>query len=73
MPRFQRRPDTYLPLAKAREDRPDETYLVVSCLTPNWWVWPILIGDKSLFDIARSDEVDYLEFDPSKLVALTKR
>lgn len=65
--------DTYLPLATPRADRPDETYLVVSCMSPNWWVWPILIDDKSYFDIARSDDVCYWEFDPSKLDALTKR
>src|SRR5258708_15412159 len=23
----------------------DETYLVASCMSPNWWMWPILIGD----------------------------
>jgi hypothetical protein len=65
--------DTYLPLAMARADRPDETYLVASCISPNWWMWPILIGDRSYYDIARSDEAGYWEFDPSKLVPLTKR
>jgi hypothetical protein len=65
--------DTYVPLAKARSDRPDETYLVASCTSPNWWMWPILIGDRSYSDLARSDEPSYWEFDPSKLVALTKR
>jgi hypothetical protein len=47
--------DTYLPLAKARADRPDETYLLASCLSP-WWMWPVLIGNRSYFDIAKSDE-----------------
>jgi hypothetical protein len=65
--------DTYLPLAQARADRPDETYLVASCMGPNWWMWPILIDDRSYYDIARSDDAGYWEFDPSKLVALTKR
>jgi hypothetical protein len=36
--------ETYLPLAKARSDRPDETYVVVTCMDP-WWAWPILVGD----------------------------
>jgi hypothetical protein len=65
--------DTYLPLAQQRADRPDETYLVASCMSPNWWMWPILIGDRSYYDFAKSDETSYWEFDPSKLVALTKR
>jgi hypothetical protein len=65
--------ETYLPLAKARADKPDETYLVASCISPNWWMWPILIGDRSYFDIARSANAGYWQFDPSKLVELTKR
>ncbi|WFU79409.1 hypothetical protein QA645_33685 [Bradyrhizobium sp. CIAT3101] len=66
--------DTYLPLAQARDDRPDETYLVASCMgPPAWWMWPILIGDRSYYDIARSDETSYWEFDPAKLTNLTNR
>lgn len=66
--------DTYLPLAMARTDRPDETYLVASCMgPPTWWMWPILIGDRSYYDFARGDETSHWEFDPSKLVALTSR
>lgn len=65
--------DTYLPLTMARTDRPDETYLVATCMSPNWWMWPILIGDRSYYDIAQSTETSYWEFDPTKLSALTKR
>jgi hypothetical protein len=65
--------DIYLPLARARADRPDETYLVASCMEPTWWMWPILIGEHSYYDIAQTDEAGYWEFDPSKLDALTKR
>jgi hypothetical protein len=66
--------DSYLPLAMARTDRPDETYLVASCMGPPvWWMWPILIGNRSYYDIARSDEPSYWEFDPSKLVDVTSR
>lgn len=66
--------DTYVPLAKARADRPDETYLVASCMgPPTWWMWPILIGDRSYFDFAKSDEKSYWEFDPTKLAAITSR
>jgi len=46
--------DTFLPNAQARADKPDETYLVASCMDPHWWVWPILIGSRSYFDIART-------------------
>jgi hypothetical protein len=66
--------DTYVPMAKARTDRPDETYLVASCMgPPAWWMWPILIGDRSYYDFARSDEPSYWEFDPDKLTAVTSR
>jgi len=65
--------DTYLPLVNAREDRPDETYLVATCIGPKRWMWPILIGDRSYFDIAQSDESLHWEVDPSELDDLTKR
>jgi histidyl-tRNA synthetase len=64
--------DAYVPLAKAREDRPDETYLVVTCMTP-WHVCPILIGDKSYLELVRSDDAEYEEVDPNTLTSLTKR
>jgi hypothetical protein len=64
--------ETYVPLAKARADRPDETYLVVSCMTP-WHAWPILIGDKSYLELVRSGEAEFEEIDPDDLVELTKR
>jgi hypothetical protein len=64
--------DTFLPLALASPDRPDETYLVASWLSP-WYAWPILIGGKSYFDFAESDEVTMWKFDPATLVALTNR
>jgi hypothetical protein len=64
--------DTFLPLALAKADRPDETYLVASCLSP-WYAFPVLIGDKSYFDFAKSDEVALWEFDPASLEAMTKR
>jgi hypothetical protein len=35
--------ETYLPLAMARSDRPDETFLVASLKDP-WHAWPMLIG-----------------------------
>lgn len=65
--------DAYVPLAQARADRPDETYLVGSYMKPKWYVWPILIGDKTYDDIARSDEHEHWEFDPNTLDALTEK
>lgn len=64
--------ETYLPLAMERTDRPDETYLVVSCINP-WHAWPILIGDKSYFDFAQSGDAEDWAIDPNELVPLTKR
>jgi hypothetical protein len=64
--------ETYLPLAKARTDRPDETYVVVTCMEP-WRAWPILVGDVSYFDLAgRADEVGW-EIDQAALSGLTGR
>jgi hypothetical protein len=64
--------ETYLPLAMARSDRPDETYLVVSCIEP-WHAWPILIGDKSYFDFAQSGDAQDWPIDPARLTPLTSR
>jgi hypothetical protein len=64
--------ETFLPVAQARSDRPDETYLVASCLSP-WYAFPVLIGDKSYFDFAKGDDVGLWEFEPASLEALTKR
>ena len=64
--------ETYLPLAMGRPDKPDETYLVVSCMDP-WHAWPILIGDKSYFDFVQSGNAEDWEIDPARLVPLTKR
>lgn len=63
--------DAYVPLAKAISDRPDETYLVGTFMTPRWYVWPILVGDKTYDDFVRDDPSDHWEFDPATLNALT--
>ena len=64
--------ETYLPLAMGRADRPDETYLVASCIDP-WHAWPILIGDKSYFNFAQAGDAQDWQIDPARLVPLTKR
>jgi len=64
--------ETFLPIALARPDRPDETYMVASCMSP-WWAWPILVGDESYFDMARRGDQPGWEINQNTLVALTKR
>jgi hypothetical protein len=65
--------ETYIPLAKDRADRPDETYVLVAFPDSDWWLMPILIGDKTHDEIVRSGETSYWEFDPAKLQQLTNR
>ncbi|MGJ5074555.1 hypothetical protein [Bradyrhizobium oligotrophicum] len=43
--------DTFLPIARARADAPDETYMVSTCTQP-WYAWPILVNGRSYFDLA---------------------
>jgi hypothetical protein len=62
--------DTFVPLAKTRQDRPDETYLVMTCFEP-WHLWPILIGYKSYYDLVAKGPIGIEEVDPTKLVPLT--
>jgi hypothetical protein len=64
--------ETFLPLALPRPDRPDETYVVASCMDP-WHAWPVLIGDDSYFDYAQSGDAHDWEIDQTQLVSLTKR
>jgi hypothetical protein len=63
--------ETFLPIAEARKDRPDETYLVASCVTP-WIAWPILIDQKTYFDFARNGK-SYWEIDQTQLSEVTLR
>jgi hypothetical protein len=65
--------ETFVPQANARDDRPDETYLVMSCMNP-WLAFPILIGDKTYFDLARENKAEvYWKIDNRALTPLTKR
>jgi hypothetical protein len=52
--------ETFLPIARARDDRPDETYLVSTCHEP-WSMWPILIKDQCYFDFATGHHPFYFE------------
>jgi hypothetical protein len=65
--------DTFVPLAQARTDRPDESYLVISCMDP-WLAYPILIDDKSYFDLAQQHPTDVgWQIAHSALTSLTGR
>jgi hypothetical protein len=64
--------ETYLSLAQPRVDRPDETYLLSSSGDP-WYIWPILIDDKTLHDLAVDDYVKYWIVDPETLTSATTR
>jgi hypothetical protein len=64
--------DTFLPLALARPDRPDETYVVASCMDP-WHAWPILVDGTSYFDFAQNGDAQDWTVDPARLTAFTKR
>jgi hypothetical protein len=52
--------ETFLPIALARDDRPDETYLVSTCHEP-WCAWPMLIGDRSYLDFAARQHPIHIE------------
>jgi hypothetical protein len=64
--------DTYFPLAQSRDDRPDETYLVSTCTEP-WYVWPLLIGNKTLYELAVDDYVPRWEVEPISLTPVKVR
>jgi hypothetical protein len=64
--------DAFLPIAMARDDRPDETYMVMTCTEP-WYVWPILIDNITYFDLGQRYHPIHLEFDPAGLTPVTAR
>jgi hypothetical protein len=54
--------DAFLPIAQARTDAPDETYMVCTCTSP-WYVWPILVNGRSYFDLAEIGDPIHFEMD----------
>jgi hypothetical protein len=64
--------ESFLPLAMARDDKPDETYMVMTCREP-WYAWPILIGNDTYFDLAARYHPIHYEIDPTKLTPVTGR
>jgi hypothetical protein len=65
--------DAFVRLAMARADRPDETYLVASCMDP-WHAWPILIDGTIYFELAERDRANVgWQIDQRRLTSLTNR
>jgi hypothetical protein len=65
--------ETFIPLARARPDRPDETYVVASCADP-WHACPVLIDDRTYFELADQYQDDVCwSIDQRDLTPLTKR
>ena len=65
--------ETFLSIAKGRPDRPDETYLIDTYSTGPWFLWPLLIGEKTYFDLGQERHPLAEEIDPATLVPATKR
>lgn len=64
--------EAYLPIALARNDRPDETYLVMTCNTI-WYAWPILVAGDTYFDLSQRVHPLGVEIDPRQLSPITSR
>ncbi len=62
----------YLPIAHARADRPDETYMIMT-ISSTWYVWPILIDAKSYYAYTDHEYPIHTEYLAADLVPLTKR
>jgi hypothetical protein len=65
--------ETFLSIAKGRPDRPDETYLIDTCTSGSWFLWPLLIDEKSYFDLSRERHPLAWEVASADLVCATKR
>ncbi|HEY3920057.1 MAG TPA: hypothetical protein VGL83_19865 [Stellaceae bacterium] len=62
--------DAYVPLARGRSDRPDETYIVSTCVNP-WDAWPLLVDGVSLHDLSARETDCRWEIDPATLGLMT--
>jgi hypothetical protein len=65
--------DAYLKAALARDDRPDETY-VIETYEPSgtWFAYPILIDGESFYDLSEKSHPIHREIDSAKLTAITR-
>jgi len=54
--------ETFLSNALRRADRPHETYMVSTCISP-WYAWPILVNNQTYFDLAATKHPIHFEMD----------
>lgn len=64
--------EVFVPIARARSDCPDETYMVASCMDP-WQLWPLLVDGQSYFDLAKSGRAANTPIDQKALNWITSR
>jgi hypothetical protein len=64
--------EAFLSIARTREDRPDETYMLNTCVD-TWYVWPILIDGVSFFDLSERYHAIHVEIDSAALIPITDR
>jgi hypothetical protein len=65
--------DTFLSIVSGRSDRPDETYLIDTSSNGPWFLWPLLIDERSYFDLGRVMHPLAWELEPETLASVTKR
>lgn len=51
--------DKYMPIARGRNDTPDEAYLISTCASR--YGWPLLIDGREYFDFAQSEHLLHFE------------
>jgi hypothetical protein len=54
--------ETFLPIACARSDAPDETYMVSTYTSP-WYAWPNLVNGRTYFELAATNYPIHFEMD----------
>lgn len=64
--------EAFLPIALARDDRPDETYMLMTC-NQTWYAWPILVGGETYFDLSKRFHPLGVEVNPEHLSPITSR
>ena len=62
----------FVPIACIRDDCPDETYMVATCMEP-WQLWPILVSGRSYFDLAKEGLAGNVPIESEKLGWITTK
>lgn len=65
--------ETLISITQTRTDTPDEIYQVDTYATGFWYLWPLLISDKTYFDLGRKVHPLGWEIDPATLTSVTSR